>query len=142
MALTKSTSHIESIVEDIVEQFVKRKIVGACLLSSAILAELTGGKVIQGYVISDELRTFFRHYWTVVNSNVYDITYLIRQQLSPSNFTLRLSEVKPPNAYTYYSMHNLSELNELEAGYSDYLKNKYLKKSPGWVRRYLRCKNH
>ena len=128
-----------NISENIADLFCKKKLLGACLLSSAMLSTLTKGDVVEGYLIYDQLKLYFRHYWTVVENTTYDISFRVRQRLFQSSSISRLSVITPSNDYTYLSLENEPQLMELEAGYRDYKEkpNKYLKKAPGWARRYL-----
>ena len=121
-----------NISENIADLFCKKKLLGACLLSSAMLSTLTKDDVVEGYLIFDQLKLYFRHYWTVVENTTYDISFRVRQRLFQSSSISRLSVIAPSNDYTYLSLENEPQLMELEAGYRDYKEkpNKYLKKAP------------
>ena len=145
MSKEQSISEVDSYVENIVQLFVRRKIVGACLLSSTMLAEVTNGNVVEGFLIFDELKVYFRHYWTIFNNRIYDIAHLVRQKLYPVDYIARLSEVEPPSTYKYLSMQNIPQLTELEKGYKQYTEKsrKYFKKAPGWSKKFLsKTKNY
>mgnify|MGYP002808641033 CR=1 FL=1 len=121
-----------NISENIADLFCKKKLLGACLLSSAMLSTLTKDDVVEGYLIFDQHKLYFRHYWTVVENTTYDISFRVRQRLFQSSSISRLSVIAPSNDYTYLSLENEPQLMELEAGYRDYKEkpNKYLKKAP------------
>ena len=83
---------IEKHTESIVDDFVSRDVYGACLVTSTLLAHrLQIGKVIEGYLVFDDMRSYLRHYWCSVDGVNHDLGSLINKQLGISIFKGRLS---------------------------------------------------
>ena len=128
-----------------INDFVSRKLVAACLVSSALLVHRSkAGNVVEGYLINDEMRYYVRHYWCCINGKDYDAGTVINMILMPSVFQKlgkrRRSQTPPPEGYEYISNTNLQELKSLEDGYSLYRKNPkiFWKNSPCWMRKIIR----
>ena len=67
---------------------------GACLVTSTLLAHrLQIGKVIEGYLVFDDMRSYLRHYWCNVDGVNHDIGSLINKWLGISIFKGRLSQM-------------------------------------------------
>ena len=123
-----------------VKDFVSRKIVAACLVSSAVLVHrLKMGEVIEGYLINDKMKYYVRHYWYRINEQDYDVGAVINMILMPDLFRKlgkRRRSQTAPAGYKYVSSTNENELEKLEEGFQLYSKNPkvFWKKSPGWIR--------
>ena len=133
---------LDTLLEDVVRVFVEKGKYGVCLVASALLHHRANraGKIIEGYLIFDQMKCYVRHYWFRINGKDYDVGSIINTSLNIYDSFSRLSEVTPPN-YTYASMLDENELMELEKGYMLYLTNskKFWKSSPmGWLKRLVR----
>ena len=73
---------IEKHTESIVNAFVSRKVCGACLVTSTLLAHrLHIGEVIGGYLVFDDMRSYLRHYWCSVDGVDHDLGSLVNKRL-------------------------------------------------------------
>ena len=53
--------------EKVVDVFVSKDVYGACLITSTLLVHrLQGGKMIEGYLVFDDMKSYLRHYFGVV----------------------------------------------------------------------------
>ena len=50
--------------EKTVDAFVSKGVYGACLITSTLLVHRSQlGKVIEGYLVFDDMKSYLRHYW-------------------------------------------------------------------------------
>ena len=109
---------------------------GACLVTSTLLVHrLQIGKVIEGYLVFDAMRSYLRHYWCSVDGVNHDLGSLINKRLGICVFKDPLSQM-PPVGYQNMSKMDEMELKELEAGFRCYTVNPkvYWKRAPRWIR--------
>ena len=106
--------------ENIVDAFVSRGVYGDCLVASTLLIHrLQVGKVIEGYLVFDDMKSYLRHYWCSIDEVNHDLASTIKKRLGNSIFEGRLSQI-PPIGYQYVSEMNELELKDLEAGFRRY----------------------
>ena len=93
--------------EKMVDAFVSKGVYGACMVTSTLLVNrLQVGKVIEGYLVFDDMKSYLRHYWCSIDG-------------VNSIFKGCLSQI-PPIGYQYVREMNKVEVKELEAGFRCY----------------------
>ena len=139
-----SKLHVSEKFHETIKDFVSRKILGACLVSSAVLVHrLKMGEIIEGYLINDKMKYYVRHYWCRINEKDYDVGAVINMILMPDisrKLGKRRRSQTAPEGYKYVSSMNVNELEILEEGFQLYSENPkvFWKKSPGWIRRIIK----
>ena len=106
----------------------QEKITAVYLMSSALFVHRSkGGGVVEGYLISDKMKYYVRHYWCCINEQDQDVGTVINMILMPDVFRKlgkrRLSRAPPPDGYNYISIMNPRKLKTLEDRYALYSKN-------------------
>ena len=118
--------------EKIVDAFVSKYVFGGCLITSTLLVHrLQVGKVIEGYLVFDDMKSNLRHYWCSIDGVNHELGSIINKRI----FKGCLSQISPLG-YQHVSEMNKVELKELETGFRCYaIKPKaYWKKAPRWIR--------
>ena len=78
---------VEEKFHETVNDFVTRKVMAACLVSSALLVHRSKvGLVVEGYLINDNFKYYVRHYWCRINEKDYDVGTIINMILMPDVF--------------------------------------------------------
>ena len=113
--------YVEKAIELVVEQFVERRIYGASLINSALLAHYTMGDVVSGYKVIDKNKTFISYFWVYLEGRCIDIADIIYKRLKlskPLFIHSHLTEMDPGIDYFYVSTLKQVELRELENAYN------------------------
>lgn len=131
----------DNIVEIVSDEFIKHKIIGACLCASIILVEKLklaniNSEVVEGYISSNN-RYYGRHYWVRINNEKdADIgTYILGKTTSKKIDDILLSRNEPKHLERadMDTLDGKETLILLEQGYNIYKKygiKQFFKQSP------------
>ena len=70
-----------------VDHFVSRGVYGTCLVTSTFLIHrLLAGKVIEGYLLFDDMKSYLCHYWYSIDEVNHDLGPIINKRLGNNIF--------------------------------------------------------
>ena len=89
--------------EKIVDAFVSKVVYGACLVTTTLLIHRSrAGKVIEGYLVFDDMKSYLCHYWCSIDEINRDLGSIINKRLGNNIFEGCLLQI-PPIGYQYVS---------------------------------------
>ena len=132
--ITQLETPIETLIQRVVDEFVKIDYISVCLLSSIITHELLShygieNQIVNGFKLLNQNTYAISHFWISSNGNNYDVCDLINRQVllqTPERFfdsTLVLSV--PPNVkrIDIETEDGILAQNELQTYFNLYLEN-------------------